>query len=580
MISPIVIQGSGLLGAKVLFVGEAPGGEEEKEGKPFVGEAGNVLITCLGRNGVNRDEVRIENLCKHRPPGNKFEALIDSDELKRGLHELQDYIDKYRPNVIGALGAKPLAYLAGKSGITKWRGSILETKDGIKIIPTYHPAFVARDRSVYPIFDQDIKRIIQDSQFPERRLPVRKFVILESSKSDEIELWTKHILNQEKVAVDIETVRKSTHILCVGFGISPELGICFVCDQSMIIRDALSRILTSSVKKIFHFGTFDTEMLRINGYETNNYWWDTLIAQHVLAPELPKELAYLTSVYTREPYYKQEGRGELPGDIKSWSLKTTKEAVWRYNCKDVCVTIEIQQHQEREIKEESWHYRRTFDYEMSMLEVAAHISRTGMLIDSARRKEIEMILIKKWTRLQFFLNGLSGLEINVKSPKVKDLLFEKLKLPPRRKRTGQLTADEDAIVGLMAYVQDYITKLKREDVIFDWQVKFRVLKLILEIRGIRQLLSNYVGEKVRISDDGRIRSTYKVAGAETGRWSAEKYIDGSGVAAMTFPREYLEVPDDEPKDQINPPLPESVVQELDDDGGDGESDSGGDESVS
>lgn len=544
--------------AKILFVGEAPGEQEHEQRKPFVGQSGDILTKALAMLGVERGEVRLANLCHYRPFNNKFDNLIGTEVLRDGVKELYAYIERVKPVVIVPLGNHPLAFLTGKKGIGKWRGSILSyiNDDSIKVIPTYHPAAVLRDRGLYPTFKLDLRRILADSDFRDKRLPERTIIV--DPRGLDLEEWTERLCNARTLACDIETVKKTTIILCVGFAISPQLGVCIVPAHADG-RRAIERILVANNRKIFQFGSFDTRQLAINGYQINDasreefdrlYYWDTLIAQHVLAPELPRSLEYLTSILTREPYYKTEGRGNIPGDTKSWGLKTNKDALYVYNGKDCCTTFEAYEQQVDEILGDE-DYRRTFDYEMSLLEVADDMAAAGMFIDQSRRAMLEEVLLTKWAKKQFALDGLTGFETNVRSPKLKNILYDKDKmgLPTRRNRDGGITTDEDAIVSLIAYCQDRMDSVVRADTIFDWRVKLTICKTILEIRGIRQLLSNYILEKMkdgtyRATADGRIHSMYKVGGTETGRSSSSKYVDGTGFNAQTLPRDPIEVPDE------------------------------------
>lgn len=542
LISSIYVPDEGPKNSKILFVGEAPGQTEESERKPFVGDSGEMLMNCLGRMGITRDNVRLSNLCHYRPQGNKFEVLEGSKELEQGLKELSDYILQYKPNVICALGAQPLFYLTGKKSIHAYRGSILEGIHHTKVIATYHPAFVLRDRSAYTVFDFDIRRVVEDSKFPELRLPEREYII--DPRGLELEEIVQQLEQADKISVDIESTRKgdagTKHILCIGFSSDPSTGVCIVNHLGdSAISNAYSRILSSPAKKIFHFGTFDTEALRINGYDVNNYWWDTLTAQHILNIEMPAGLDFLTSIYTRQPYYKDSGRGEIPTDDKAWGDKTDREKLWIYNCKDVCVTLEIQQEQEKELLGRD---REMFEYEMSLIGVGATMTKHGMPIDTERRTLFEKSLYHRWYQLQALIDGICGRNINVRSVKLKELLYGDFKLPVRRNRGGGITTDEDAIVGLLTYCTGHIAQLKTEASQNEWKRKLYVLKAILEIRGLRQLLSNYI--KNEISPDGRIRSVYKYSATDTGRGACEKYIDDTGVNAQTFPRGEVIIPDE------------------------------------
>ena len=192
--------------AQAVLVAEAPGSEEDRKLQPFVGEAGNKLNTVLGRNGNSREIidagagiVRLANLAHYRPPKNHFEALLGTKQLEQGLNDLYNYLREHRPNVVCAMGNWPLFFLTGKkgkkpgTGILNWRGSILECNvkglEGLKVIPTVHPAAILRDGSLYPVFDQDIKRVIKDSEFPELRLPQRQLVVIRQGQGVVAEFW-------------------------------------------------------------------------------------------------------------------------------------------------------------------------------------------------------------------------------------------------------------------------------------------------------------------------------------------------------------------------------------------------------
>lgn len=567
--------------ARILFVGEAPGETEHNEGKPFVGPSGEQLMLCLARHGLGREEVRLANLFHFRPFNNDFKKIVQHEIVKQHITELFKYIMVHRPYVVVPLGSWPLFFLTGKRGIKKWRGSILkylgcDEEDGpnvIKVIPTFHPAAVLRDRGLYPTFNRDIKRIIEDSAFRERRLPVRQFVC--DPRGLDLEEWVQTLCKAPDLACDIETVKKSTHIICVGFAPSPDVGVCLVPTHAEG-RRAIERVLESKARKIFQFGTFDTTQLRVNGFQVCDpyaealnrpFYWDTFLAQHVLAPELPRSLEYLTSVHTREPYYKQAGRGSIPDDAKGWSAKFDKQTLYEYNSRDCCCTFEVYLKQRATLLRrlgENWFDAdslRIFDFEMRQLFAAVEIALAGMYIDQERRALLERVLLGKWAKKQFILDRMTGYETNVRSPKLKAILYDKdkLGLPVRRNRKGGVTTDEDAIVSLISFCKDKLESVVRPQTITDWKIKLAVCQTVLEIRGIRQVLSNYILEEMRDGthrsrEDGRIHSIYKVGGTETGRWSASKFIDGTGFNAQTLPRDPVEVPDE----ALTKP-PESVI---------------------
>lgn len=534
-------------GSPLLFVGESPGEDEEYAKEPFVGTAGQILMSELSKHGIDKSNARFSNLCHYRPFANKFEILLNTPQLKDGLLELHEYIHDHNPVVIGALGKWPTAMLTGRSGITKFRGSILpcalEGCEHIKVIPTFHPAYIARFVNDSPIFAFDIDRIVSDSKFPEFNYPEYEFEIdpphsLNSGVVDEL-------LNARLLAVDIESVKNTNTIICVGFADSTKHSVVFPWNGRNI--DTIRMLLESDIPKIFQFGTYDTEILFNNGITVNNYDHDTLTLEHILEPELPRSLEFLCSIYTRQPYYKSEGRAELPDDVKEWAEKHDRESIYIYNARDCCVTYAVWLGQIQDLAERDSQLGKLYRFEMDQInESAQDITRYGgLLIDSERRDILQKTLLSNWVKYQYLLNCATGFHLNVNSTKaVPKLLYETLKLPVRRKQDkngiSKPTADEDAIVNLIGYVKGYIGGLKTDKSIGEWEIKLGILKLILRIRGIRKLLSTYV--KVKHSYDFRVRSAVKVAATETGRWSMQKYFDNTGLNAQTIPRAIIEIP--------------------------------------
>lgn len=541
----------------IWFVGEAPGSDEHLQGKPFIGPSGDILMRCLERHGLTREQVYLANLFHFKPHGNKFERVLKSETLNEHVSELYDLIKTFRPVVLVPLGNWPLYYLTGKTRITKWRGSIISyaLDPEIKVIPTFHPASVLRKRKQYPTFDIDIQRIISDSKFRDKLLPTREFVI--DPRGMDLEVWVDRLVNSPVLATDIESVKKSSHILCTGFAPSKDVAVVFPHTRTESQR-AVERILSANNRKVFQNGSFDVLQLKINGFNTSDssqreldrpYYFDTLIAAHALEPELPRSLEYLASIYTREPYYKSAGRAEIPSDTKSWGAKFDRNQLYEYNGRDCCVTYEVY---EQQLPELVGHAAATFDFEMHSLFMAHHIASTGMYRDDERRQLIEKVLLKKWQKKQFALNGLLGVNLNVASTKqVPTALYSKkhLGLPARHKQ-GKVTADEDAIVSLISYCQTERDKRKTDKSKMDWEIKLQICRAILEIRGYRKALGTYVKLYdsegfYKMSTDGRVRSSVKVAGTETGRWSMSKYVDGTGWNMQTNPRDPLEASDAE-----------------------------------
>jgi DNA polymerase len=146
-----VVFGVGSLDAALMFIGEAPGADEDEQGEPFVGKAGQLLTRIIQTMGLGRSDVYIGNILKCRPdtPGQTSgNRKPTADEMATCIPYLHEQIDLIRPKVIVALGATAVDGLLGKTiGITKLRGN-WRTYRGIPLMPTYHPAYLLRNQAL------------------------------------------------------------------------------------------------------------------------------------------------------------------------------------------------------------------------------------------------------------------------------------------------------------------------------------------------------------------------------------------------------------------------------------------------
>jgi DNA polymerase len=143
--------GVGSIDAQLMFVGEAPGADEDEQGEPFVGKAGQLLTKIIQATGLSRADVYIANILKCRPdtPGQTAgNRKPTSDEMATCIPYLHEQIDLIQPKVIVALGATAVDGLLGKTlGITKLRGT-WKTYRGTPLMPTYHPAYLLRNQAM------------------------------------------------------------------------------------------------------------------------------------------------------------------------------------------------------------------------------------------------------------------------------------------------------------------------------------------------------------------------------------------------------------------------------------------------
>ncbi|HJQ38307.1 MAG TPA: uracil-DNA glycosylase [Thermoanaerobaculia bacterium] len=154
-----VVFGVGNPNADLMFIGEAPGRDEDLQGEPFVGRAGQLLTDIIKAMKLARDEVYIANVIKCRPPENRNP---EPDELDACRPFIRRQVELIQPKVIVTLGRFALQSLLEKSyGIMATRGTWLEY-NGVKVMPTYHPAYLLRNPAAKKDVWVDMKKVMAE----------------------------------------------------------------------------------------------------------------------------------------------------------------------------------------------------------------------------------------------------------------------------------------------------------------------------------------------------------------------------------------------------------------------------------
>jgi len=156
-----IVFGTGNKNADIMFIGEGPGADEDIQGEPFVGKAGQLMNKAFEALDIKREEVYIANIVKCRPPQNRNP---EPDEANACMDYLRNQVLLVKPKIIVLLGSVALKNILGEEyGITNSRGKWIEKK-GIWYIPTFHPAALLRDDSKKIDFWKDLKLIKEKLQ--------------------------------------------------------------------------------------------------------------------------------------------------------------------------------------------------------------------------------------------------------------------------------------------------------------------------------------------------------------------------------------------------------------------------------
>ena len=164
------VPGEGSPTPKIMFIGEGPGFQEDKQGRPFIGQAGHFLDHLLASVGLNREEVFITNVVKCRPPSNR-DPLPGELEACRPYLEAQ--IAHLKPKVIVTLGRHSLSWFFPKETISKSRAKA-RTWNGTIVYPLYHPAAALHQQSLKSIIESDFKTlpaVLEKAEEPNQEVP-------------------------------------------------------------------------------------------------------------------------------------------------------------------------------------------------------------------------------------------------------------------------------------------------------------------------------------------------------------------------------------------------------------------------
>ena len=328
------------MGGLRLAVAEAPGAEEAAAGEPLVGTAGKWLRGSPGEGGrrigglyykagVRDEELTLVNCINCRPPENVFptdpdaRSYISVEAAERAVEHCLDAhvrpLLRARPwKRVDLLGEKALRFLTGKEGgIKRWRGSPLELKDlpvaGAVAIATLHPSAIARDQTLIPAVISDLKKSL--TQPPELYVPRPSLA--------QVQAFTSRVF-----AFDIETNPATQEILCVGLSAERFHAICVPFAGAYIPE--LKRIFAAAEILVGQNSLqFDLPILAGAGIAppAAAQLYDTMLMQHLLAPDLPHGLDFLGSIFTNKPAWKH----------------LSDEDMELYCCRDVDVTFQCWQ---------------------------------------------------------------------------------------------------------------------------------------------------------------------------------------------------------------------------------------------
>jgi uracil-DNA glycosylase family 4 len=499
----VCILGSGNKRAKVVVIGEAPGRAEEDQGKPFVGRSGQLLRETLAMHGFDHENVYICNAVSCRPPDNRTPSKKEITECR---HWLDYQLDHVKPEFILLLGNVPLQAVLGEKGIKKFRGKPVD-KDGVTVVPTYHPAFVLRDDKNFAPFEADIRllrELVDHGGIPQEEDYNRREVTTESD--------IREMLADLKGAVswDLETSclypwareissKRYDHPLLTSMGFCTKRHQWIIPWEhyenepfSAARRRRLVRQIDKKLQKCYliaHNGKFDSLWMKVlYGVDWVNDF-DTMLAHYLIDENQRHGLKLLSQIYC----------GAIDYDIEP--VDAPWDQLSHYHALDVLYTRKLCFIFSKMLRRDP-KVNRVFEMLMMPLsELFTQVEYNGVFIDVTKFEDAEAYLLEELAEAQAALDEWAP-GLNWRSPKqIAKLLFEDLKIPiVETTKTGAASTSESVIN----------------------RINHPIGPAILRHRGAAQQHSFFIeGWKPFLDDDNLLHPSFKLHGAVTGRPSCE-----------------------------------------------------------
>lgn len=503
-VKSVCVMGDGRAPAKVMIVGEAPGAREDKVGKPFQGEAGQLLNRTLEKAGIDRTKCYVTNVVKCRPPENRAPK---TGEMKACKIYLDKEINKIQPKFVILLGATALKGVLKQTGITEKHGQVIE-QDGITYLPTFHPAAALHDPRRRGPIEQDFKKfglLISGKKMEKPELRITEIVDRKSFLA-----CLAAIKDTKWVSFDTETsgldprvpdacikslqvgTRHGEFVLPLEIEWSPWKGDKKVQRKMLkAIRDELRKCKEVSAAN----GKFDCIWLQIHYNLLFPMTFDVGAAAFILDENEPTSLKYRARVDLGAHDWDVEEKQKTGKNI-------TKEEFYEYGCYDVYYTRKLAMLYEKRLRETDGLWELFRWLVMPAARLLVKVEQQGFYINRKRQAEVRKDLNSKMKKVMAKLDRHSGGKVNWNSPaQVGELLFNKVGLTPLDKTDGGANSTSESVLKRLAD-------------------QHPIPKLLVEYRGYAKLLSTYVDGWEELTHGDRVYFGFKLTGTVTGRLSS------------------------------------------------------------
>lgn len=522
----VCVMGKGNPASRVMIVGEAPGGNEERTGEVFSGRAGQLLSQCLDRAELSLDDCYITNAVKCRPPENRKPERLEAKTCAEAY--LTREIEEMRATHILLLGNEALQAVARKSGITKQRGVRLEVKhlpNRTTVMATFHPAYALRNPGIHPTLQEDIRRFARAIKGEFQVVPVKKRLVLTVNGLKQVIKLLENAPAGTVVSYDVENRLRpwdpDWSIQCLGVSLDGKVSYVIPLfhpespfrKRWQAVLHHLRAVLTrKDLKLVAQNGKHDNVQLAGAGLFLEHAF-DIMLAAHLLDENRPKNLGFLSQTYLGADVYK--GSVELkPDKILGVPLRDLAT----YNGEDVGYTHQIYQKMKPELVANPRLTRLFVKLMMPGSHMIQRVEQKGMHVDQARLFDRMAVLQKEIKSrksgmqehvskrmLRHFPEGM----FNYRSPQqVARLLYSSEKrgglglAPQLWTKTGNPSTNEEAL-------QEY--------------VMHPFVGLLFELRTLelKWMNTSLLPWSTKLDRHSRLHTTYKLYGTVTGRLSGD-----------------------------------------------------------
>jgi len=455
------------------------------------------------------------------------------EKLTTGFSRVSTELAEVNPKLVITLGKLPLLALTGNTSLDSWQGSRLSLpQHKFPIVPAMHPRKLSRMPGEEFIFKICLKRAF--NVYTGKQVPRLYRHIVQPDFTEVVDHLTSLLAVADArredgtdllLSGDLET--RAGHIACFGIATSAQDALCIPhlkADESDPFYWAdpeEEAIIISLYGQLFQHPAIIWIGQNFS-YDCQYFWrhWgvrpirvrDTMIGHHALHSNIKKGLDFLSLLYSQDHVYWKD-------EIKDWDAKYGELQYWGYNCKDACITYEIDSVLTELAEERSGRATDHVRFQQSLFFPVLRMTERGLRRDSLKHAAFRNTLLQLSLERQEKLNWVVGHDLNPKSPKqLLNLFYKDFGIPGIRALGSESLSTNSPTLALIAEKDPLLAPL---------------CQLITELRSIGVFLSTFI--EAGLDVDGRMRTSFAIAGPTSYRFASRENAFGSGMNFQNIP---------------------------------------------